>query len=194
MPKVSQEHLERRRQQILDAATDCFARQGFHATSMQDIFAAAGLSAGAVYRYFPTKTGLIRAITAEAIAAVASAMDSAARDATGIPGMLATLVAELRTGRLARLRPVTLHFWAEAARDPGLAEQARASSGQLQHRIRVLLDQLAAQGQIPAGTDTAAVAQLIFATLQGYVIQLTVHGDVSPEQVRAAAAAVLGQH
>jgi AcrR family transcriptional regulator len=50
MPKVSQEHLERRRQQILEAATECFARQGFRGTSMQDIFDASGLSAGAVYR------------------------------------------------------------------------------------------------------------------------------------------------
>lgn len=193
MPKVSQEHLERRRQQILDAAADCFARQGFHATSMQDIFAAAGLSAGAVYRYFPTKAGLIRAISAEAIAAVQPAIDSAASSAAGIPGMLATLVAEMQTGRLARLRPVIVQTWAEAVRDPELAEQARASRSQLLRKIGMLLDQLAAHGQIPVGTDTAATAQLIFAALQGYVIQLTVHGDVSPEQVRAAAA-VLGPH
>jgi hypothetical protein len=46
MPKVSKEHLERRRQQILEAATECFARQGLHGTSMQDIFDASGLSAG----------------------------------------------------------------------------------------------------------------------------------------------------
>src|SRR5215469_5228087 len=117
MPKVSQEHLERRRQQILDAAAGCFARQGFHATSMQDIFAAAGLSAGAVYRYFPSKTGLIRAIAAETLAESLPALDSAASDAADIPGMLATLVAELRTGRIARLRPVMLQVWAEATRD-----------------------------------------------------------------------------
>src|SRR5215468_11012596 len=117
MPKVSQEHLERRRQQILDAAASCFARQGFHATSMQDIFAAAGLSAGAVYRYFPTKTELIREIAAQALDEALPALDRAAGQGVGIPGVLAALIAELREGRLARLGPVILHVWAEAARD-----------------------------------------------------------------------------
>ena len=55
MPKVSDAHVEARRQQILEAASACFARQGFHQTSVQDICKEAGLSAGAVYRYFPGK-------------------------------------------------------------------------------------------------------------------------------------------
>jgi TetR/AcrR family transcriptional regulator, transcriptional repressor of aconitase len=193
MPKVSQQHLERRRQQILDAAAGCFAAQGFHATSMQDIFAAAGLSAGAVYRYFPSKTGLIRAIAAEALAQALPALDSAAGGDADIPGVLAALVAELRDGRLARLRPVILQVWAEAVRDEELAELARATLAQLHAGIAALLDRLAAQGRIPADTDTAAAARLILATLQGYVIQLGVFGDVSPQQVRAAAAAMFNQ-
>ena len=55
MPRVSDEHLAARRQQILDAARACFLRNGFHATSMQDVIGEAGLSVGAVYRYFKSK-------------------------------------------------------------------------------------------------------------------------------------------
>src|SRR5881227_3749765 len=62
MPRVSDDHLERRRQQILDAARTCFIRKGFHLTSMQDVFAESGLSAGAVYRYFKSKKEIIDAI------------------------------------------------------------------------------------------------------------------------------------
>ncbi|MCH8191827.1 MAG: helix-turn-helix transcriptional regulator [Chloroflexi bacterium] len=50
MPKITQAHLEARRQQILDAAFACFARQGFRQTTMQDIFREADLSAGAMHR------------------------------------------------------------------------------------------------------------------------------------------------
>ena len=37
MPKVLPEYLETRRREILDAAAACFARDGFHQASMQDI-------------------------------------------------------------------------------------------------------------------------------------------------------------
>src|SRR5262245_48052330 len=65
MPRVSDDHLERRRQQILDAARRCFIRKGFHLTSMQDVFAESGLSAGAVYRYFKSKNEIIHAIATD---------------------------------------------------------------------------------------------------------------------------------
>ena len=194
MPKVSQEHLERRRQQILDAAASCFARQGFHATSMQDIFAAAGLSAGAVYRYFPTKTELIRAIAAEALANALPALDSAISDCAtpSIPDVVAAIVTQLRDGRLARLRPVILPVWAEAVRDEELAELARSTLGELLTNIASLLERLVAEGRIASGTDPTAAGRLIMALLQGYVIQFAVLGDVSPQQVREAAAALFG--
>ena len=52
MPRVAAEHLSARRQQILHAAEACFSRNGFHKTTMQDIIAETGLSAGAIYNYF----------------------------------------------------------------------------------------------------------------------------------------------
>jgi TetR/AcrR family transcriptional regulator, transcriptional repressor of aconitase len=55
MPKVSQNHLDARRQQILAAAIECFCRQGFHPTTMQDIIKESGLSSGAIYTYLPVK-------------------------------------------------------------------------------------------------------------------------------------------
>src|SRR3954462_3215845 len=63
MPKVTEEHVDARRRQILSAALRCFARAGFHRTTMQDIFREADLSPGAVYSYFKGKDELIGAIT-----------------------------------------------------------------------------------------------------------------------------------
>src|SRR6516165_12628 len=62
VPKVSQQYRDARRDQILDAARRCFLRDGFHATSMQDLFAEASLSSGAFYRYFASKDDVIIAI------------------------------------------------------------------------------------------------------------------------------------
>lgn len=77
MPRVSEEHLERRRQQILDAAQTIFARKGLHATTMQDVFAESGLSAGAVYRYFKSKNDIIEALTNDATVDLRAALSEA---------------------------------------------------------------------------------------------------------------------
>jgi AcrR family transcriptional regulator len=59
MPRVSKEHRQARHDQILNAALECFAKKGFHRTSMRDIFSKAGLSAGAVYLHFFCKEDII---------------------------------------------------------------------------------------------------------------------------------------
>lgn len=64
MPKISPEQIDARRAQILRAAMACFARKGPADTTMSDIFAAAGLSAGAVYTYFEGKHDLLRGVLA----------------------------------------------------------------------------------------------------------------------------------
>ena len=51
------ENSQDRRVQILDAAIVCFAKRGFHPTSMHDISAEAGISVGLIYRYFENKRG-----------------------------------------------------------------------------------------------------------------------------------------
>src|SRR6266508_1793755 len=61
MPKVTEAHSAARRQQIIDAAYRCFARKGFHQTTMRDIYAEANLSPGAVYHYFDSKDAIIQA-------------------------------------------------------------------------------------------------------------------------------------
>jgi AcrR family transcriptional regulator len=60
MPKVAPEQLEARRQEILTAAIICFARKGFHKTTMADIAAEAGVSDTLAYRYFSDKDEIIQ--------------------------------------------------------------------------------------------------------------------------------------
>ena len=73
MPKVTDEHVAARRRQILSAALRCFAREGFHRTTMQDIFRESDLSPGAVYSYFKGKDELTFAIIAEVMSFVGEA-------------------------------------------------------------------------------------------------------------------------
>ncbi len=59
---VVPDHSEDRRRQILRAAMACFARRGFHLTTMNDISADAQISVGLIYRYFENKNAIILAI------------------------------------------------------------------------------------------------------------------------------------
>lgn len=62
MPKVTDAHRESRREQITAAALACFAEKGFQRTSMADIIAASGLSAGAIYLHFESKQQIALAV------------------------------------------------------------------------------------------------------------------------------------
>ena len=56
------ERREKTRGAILDAAEKAFSTEGFAATRMEDIAAAAGVAKGAVYHHFPSKETLFEAV------------------------------------------------------------------------------------------------------------------------------------
>lgn len=59
---------EERRARILRSSTELFARRGFAATRTKDVARAAGVSEALVFKLFPDKESLYRAILAERIA------------------------------------------------------------------------------------------------------------------------------
>jgi AcrR family transcriptional regulator len=63
VPKVSEEHRERRREEILDAARRCFARHGYGGATVTRLEEETGLSRGAIFNYFPSKDDLFMALT-----------------------------------------------------------------------------------------------------------------------------------
>jgi AcrR family transcriptional regulator len=66
VPKVSEEHLESRRAQILAGARSVFARYGYHGATVARLEEATGLSRGAIFHYFDDKEDLFLAIGVDA--------------------------------------------------------------------------------------------------------------------------------
>jgi AcrR family transcriptional regulator len=130
MPRLSTETREQRRQHVLTSAWRCFARDGFHATSMDDIIAATGMSSSAVYRYFRSKEELIAAASGESLAQLRELFAGLlARQPAPTPAeTIGALV-----GQLARrsehadydLSKIAIHAWAESLRRPELAASTR---------------------------------------------------------------------
>jgi TetR/AcrR family transcriptional regulator, transcriptional repressor of aconitase len=66
VPKVTAEHLESRRTQILDGARRVFAQYGYHGATVARLEEATGLSRGAIFHYFDDKDDLFLALGVEA--------------------------------------------------------------------------------------------------------------------------------
>ncbi len=83
-----------RREQILAAATQAFARSGFAATGLDDIATAAGVSRAILYRHFDSKTDLYRAVLDRACTRLADAVGTANFTAASIDALVGTAAAD----------------------------------------------------------------------------------------------------
>jgi len=85
-----------KRDEILDAAYECFAQYGFRRTSMQDVAKAAGISRAAVYLHFKNKEDVFRALSLRVHERVLAAAEAAGTATEGIEDRLrAVLSAKL---------------------------------------------------------------------------------------------------
>lgn len=110
--------------EVLDAAVQLFMERGFAAARVDDIAAAAGISKGAVYQYFPTKQAIFEALVRRAVGPLVDEAATAAGKHSDDP---ATVIANLVHTIAARLTDPTraavpLLVIAEAASFPELAE------------------------------------------------------------------------
>ncbi|SFB57780.1 transcriptional regulator, TetR family [Amycolatopsis marina] len=71
MPRVSQDHLDARRRQILDGARICFARHGYEGATVRRLEEATRLSRGAIFHHFRDKESLFLALAEDDAARMA---------------------------------------------------------------------------------------------------------------------------
>lgn len=163
---------------ILDAAQDCFLRDGFHATSMQDLLRATGLSAGAFYRYFPSKEALVAAIAASAFSELASMFGSpAANEPSTLHELLCSVIhgVEEMDTRHATLR-LAVQFWGEAQRNAALAETVRGAIGSILKWFEDMVSAMQARGELPGAVAASKLASTLLGLVQGFMVQRVLVG------------------
>ncbi|WP_433298212.1 TetR/AcrR family transcriptional regulator [Actinoplanes sp. CA-030573] len=177
MPRVSEEHLTARREQILAAARVCFLSKGLHNTSMQDLIQEAGLSVGAVYRYFRSKNEIIAAIASTVVGGIQQNIDEvAARRLPLIDSMalcLEQVEAQLGPGGFL---PIALQVWSEATLDPTIGVIVKERYESLRSSMRVLIVHAVESGELPPGTDVDATTAAFYGLLPGYALQRLLTG------------------
>jgi AcrR family transcriptional regulator len=186
MPRITAGRKEQRRSQILNAAAACFARQGFHQTTMQDICAEAGLSAGAVYGYFDSKDAII-AMLAQAARRVGAERFAAARDAATSVDRLERLLGELERPRNPWAHQLDVRLWGEAISDAELRALYVQSRAALIEALIAITGPLAtAHGLAPE-----ALAELLAAVIAGCELRMAIQPESSARPIIATLRALL---
>ena len=159
MPKLKPETQAARREHILDAAELCFARAGFHRTTMQDICKAAEVSAGALYLYFDSKEALIAGLCERDRAEFSDKLTKLAE----APDFLSALnrIAEYYFHEQpAHKRLMSVEMAVEATRNPRIEEICRPVDRFVQAEFLRLFQALKDAGRIAPRLDIPALANV----------------------------------
>jgi len=194
MPKVTKEHGEARRRQIVDAAYQCFARKGFHQTTMRDIYEQAGLSPGAVYHYFAGKDEIIEASFDLDYRRSVDLFDVARRGDDPLKALNDLIefffrglaaAATLGAGR------VNVQGWGEALVNPRLLETVRRVFGSYIGALMPVVSRAQAAGQIDSSLDPLSVSQLLLSLYYGLELQKAIDPGLDVDKYTTAAKALL---
>jgi len=178
VPKIAEQARAARRQQIIAAGLACFARSGYHAATMADVAAQAGVSKGTPYLYFAGKEELFLALHEEwdcgagqrvdaAIAALPEGDRNSPRRVLHAvaAGIAAHVAAEPDTCR------VLMEARALAAHEPAIAAAVRAADARSHQQLEELIAAGVSAGEWPQGTDPGLAARLFTAGLYGLMAQ-----------------------
>lgn len=197
MPVVSEEYRQRRREQILAAARACFVRNGFHQTSMDDLLAEAGLSAGAFYRYFRSKDEIIAAIAEESLASLRSAVDAVVREPSppSLAGMLRRVLEVVdRLAAPGGQGQLALQVWSEAQRDEQVAALVRTEVSAFREQALALARHAQATGRLPVDLPVEPMGRALFALVIGYLVQKVLLGEADVDGFVAGFEALVAAH
>ncbi|ANF31265.1 hypothetical protein A0130_05915 [Leifsonia xyli] len=192
MPKVTEEHRAARRRQIADAALRCFARSGFQQTSMADIIAESGLSAGAIYGHYKSKEELVELAVTEVLdARFLDLAQARTRDPQPSPAELVALLVHGLRDQIGDLQ-LLLQVWGQVPINPALSRLTTSIGGRIR---RMFAEYLVEWYHRHRGMDAEAArtageqdASLYVGLVQGYVVQTVLFTDFDGDGYLASVA------
>ncbi len=166
MPPANAQRQSDRQSEILLAAQHCFARMGFHQTSMQQICAEAGMSPGNLYRYFPSKEAIIAGIAERDRAEVAEQFASADLS-LGFFNVIEGLAQHHFVERSDEEVGICFEITAESRRNPEIARIHQAFDADVRARLLAMMRQAAERGEIVRDVDFEAVTTMLMVIADG---------------------------
>ncbi len=175
MPKVSIEHSEARRVQIIDAAYRCFARKGFHQATMRDIYQEAQLSPGAIYHYFRSKDEIIAASFEYDLQRSIGVFQKALEQTDSILALeqvIEFLFSGLASASELGANRVNIQGWSEALLNPDLLRTINEAFNKYRTMVTQLIHQAQQHGVVSNEVNAEAVARIVQSLYHGLELQM----------------------
>ena len=174
-PEISKKKLQalQTREAILEAATQCFAENGYSGSNLDAIARRAGLTKGGIYTHFASKAALFIAIIERAYGRAMARADALA--ASGLPWVEAIIAHLLECIRNPQF-PIDHHLWAEilavANREPEVREVFAHCEAQGRENIKKWLELGIKAGEIDPALDVEGASGLLVVMAQGAIVRL----------------------
>jgi AcrR family transcriptional regulator len=185
MPKVSREYQEMRQNQIIEAAIECFSEKGFHQTSMQDIVDKSDLSPGAIYLYFKSKDEIIKTIAdirhAHEIKIITDAFDRG-DTSVALSELTEIFFTSLLDKDILKQRNIGIQLWGEALTNPNVYKIAKQGIDEPKNVLTEILTEYQNKGKLDKDLSPEAVARVMLAQFQGFVLQITMDNELNVEE------------
>src|SRR5258707_10283715 len=153
-----------RRSQILEAALVCFAKRGFHQTSMHDNSGEAGISVGLIYRYFENKEAVISAMADRHKTEISEMLERAHQAPSLLESLEILFTAHCCEDAPQVVSAFVVDLYAEASRNPHVADLVRdvlttAMDDETELIVRAPEAQYGRQGFSPADLQELTYAE-----------------------------------
>jgi AcrR family transcriptional regulator len=160
----------------MDAAMTCFARRGFHQTTMQDISHEAGISVGLIYRYFESKEQVIAAMADQHITELQRKLEEARR----LPDLLEALEMVLWCDEAEPdvASSFVVDLFAESSRYPHVRGPVAEVQGALICGITELIASSPDARHLAPGLDPRRAAEIVFHSNHGLLFDRCLVGNI----------------
>ncbi len=172
-----------RREEILTAAAECFSRDGFHATSISKISAAAGMSAGHIYHFFPNKEAIVVGIVERWVLEWDHLLEHFESD-----DICAEFVERIFAALDKRTRPEFVTIWhevlAETAHNPTVSTYVREIDRTTRERMMELIAAVRKARGVETLTPLEVIADLSLALFEGLSNRVILNLEMDKELLK----------
>ncbi len=174
---------DQRRQQVLEAAAECFRRDGFHGASISRISEESGMSPGHIYHFFENKEAIIAAIVEREMDAINELVGGYERASD----VFTTLIDSVDQGVQRKTRPqdaaLWMEVWAETGRNEKVAQIVRANDASLKKRFQELHNRARLERGLTTAFKNETTAEVMMALFSGLSIRTLLNPGMDRQEV-----------